>query len=698
MNQEVKKEVARGGQRANVRGARFQPRPSWYSQDWFLGLSLLLAVFLVYAQPVWHAGFLWDDDHHFSENPVIVGPLGLKEIWTTQAALICPLVLTTFWVEHALWGLAPLPYHLVNVFLHGACAVVLWRVLRSLQVPGAWLGAALWALHPVQVESAAYITELKNTQSGLFFLLTILFFVKGLRARADGVKSADVRYYALTLLFAALAITSKFATVVLPAVLALCAWWVEGRWHWRNLVRLAPIFLMSGIGIVVLMAPHPADMTVVDNAIGARTWPERLVTAGYVAWFYLGKLLWPQPLMFVYPLWNVSAAWYSLLPFVALAGALVFLWFKREVPACRAWFFALAYFLIVVSPFLGLIDEDFWTYSYVEDHLQYLASMGPLALVGAGMARLSSLLSPAKPWLQPALGAIVLAILGLLSWQRAWVFQSDEALWNDTLAKNPDCPMARTNLGTLFLDRHDVEAALVQFQQVLDIHPHHVAATLDLGMAYSQMGQADKAAEQFRKVLAIKPAYPLAHYNLGVVLLQTGQIDEAMAEFKKALSLRSDYAAASNDLAVAFLKKGQTDQAIAQFKRTLEINPRFPGAHYNLGIVLLKSGQPAPAIDQLHQDLEIDPTHAESYYQLAMISAQAGRLDEAVQQYEKALQIKPDYADAHYNLGVAYLQKGDGSAASTQFTDVLNLNPQDKDAQSNLAKAQAMTQLGVSRH
>ena len=147
-----------------------------------LGLILVLAVILIY-QPVWYAGYIWDDDAYVTANPCIVGPLGLKEIWTTSAADICPLTLTTFWVEHALWGLAPLPYHLVNVFMHGACAVLLWRVLRSLQVPGAWLGAALWALHPVQVESVAWITEMKNTQSGLFYLLSILFFVRWLKAK-----------------------------------------------------------------------------------------------------------------------------------------------------------------------------------------------------------------------------------------------------------------------------------------------------------------------------------------------------------------------------------------------------------------------------------------------------------------------------------------------------------------------------------
>jgi hypothetical protein len=209
-----------------------------------LGLILFLAIILAYS-PVWWAGYIWDDDLVVTTNPCIVGPLGLKEIWTTKAADICPLALTTFWVENKLWGLVPLPYHLVNVLLHGASAMVLWRVLLSLRIPGAWMGAALWALHPVQVESVAWITEMKNTESGVFFLLSIFFFVKDLRTGPAKQRSGWNWNDALTLLFAALAMACKSSTVILPVVLCLCAWWMEGRWQWRNLMKVGPIFFIS---------------------------------------------------------------------------------------------------------------------------------------------------------------------------------------------------------------------------------------------------------------------------------------------------------------------------------------------------------------------------------------------------------------------------------------------------------------------
>ncbi|HUB66458.1 MAG TPA: hypothetical protein VL981_03115 [Candidatus Methylacidiphilales bacterium] len=273
------------------------PLPEWLNRDWLWGMALVLAVILTYI-PVWWAGFVWDDEGFIVRNPCIVGPLGLKEIWTTSAADICPLTLTTVWVEHALWGLNPLPYHLVNVLLHAACAVLLWRVLLSLQVPGsgAWLGAALWALHPVQVESVAWITEIKNTQSGLFFLLSILFFVKWLRAKDSNSEgeTSNGWNYGLTLFFAALAMASKSSTVILPVILCLCVWWMEGKWQWRNLAGMAPIILMSiATGFVsvwtqkqrLLRALYPQE---------AQPWLERPVVAGDAVWFYLGKLIWPN--------------------------------------------------------------------------------------------------------------------------------------------------------------------------------------------------------------------------------------------------------------------------------------------------------------------------------------------------------------------------------------------------------------------
>ena len=216
----------------------------------------------------------------------------------------------------------------------------------------------------------------------------------------------------MTLLFAALAMASKSSTVILPVVLCLCAWWVEGRWHWRNLARVAPVFLMSVAASAVSIWTQGLQLATVADPQWARTWPERLVTAGDAVWFYLGKLLWPHPLITIYPRWQIDAGqWVSYLPLLAVIVVLFILWLKRESWS-RALVFCLRLFLAALLPVLGLVDNYIFRYSLVFDHFQYLAGMGPLALAGAGMVRFADFVIPKKPWLQSILCAGLLLILG----------------------------------------------------------------------------------------------------------------------------------------------------------------------------------------------------------------------------------------------------------------------------------------------
>ncbi len=562
-------------------GAGVQPLPSWFRRDWLWGLILVLAVMLAY-QPVWYAGFIWDDDDHLTANPCIVGPLGFKEIWTTKLADISPLTRSTFWLEHAIWGLAPLPYHLVNVLMHAACAVALWRVLRSLHVPGAWLGAALWALHPVQVESVAWITEMKNTESGLFFLVSILFFVRWVRTRGLDGRTGGGWNYALTLIFAALAMASKSSTVILPVVLCLCAWWVEGRWHWRNLARVAPILLMSTAAGAVSLWTQKLQLSANPDPQWVRTWPERLATAGDAVWFYLGKLVWPHPLIAVYPRWRIDASqWFSYLPLLAVVIVLVMLWLKRESWS-RPWFFIFAYFLAALLPVLGFADNYIFRYSLVFDHFQYLAAMGPLALAGAGMARFLDFALSGRPGLQSMLAAVALLILGLLSWQRTWAYESEETLWTDTLAKNPNCWIGHNNLGNVLVNKGQLDEAISQYQMALEINPSHIEARNDLGVALAQKGRLDEAMAQFQTALGLDPNHASSYYNLGIVLIQKGRVDEAIAQFQKGVDLAPNSADAHTDLGGALLQKGLVDEAIVQYQEALRLKPGDNNAQNNL--------------------------------------------------------------------------------------------------------------------
>jgi protein O-mannosyl-transferase len=554
---------------------------SWLAFDRFRGMILLLLVILAYA-PVWHAGFVWDDDAILTTNPCIVGPLGFKEIWTTSAADICPLTLSTFRVEHAIWGLNPLPYHLVNVALQGLNAVLLWRVLGSLRVHSAWMGAALWALHPIGVESVAWITEMKNTESGLFFLVTILLFVKWLRANKTGRMPGSERIYALSLLFAGLAIASKSSTVILPVVLCLCVWWIEGAWNWRSMVRVFPIFLIAICASALSIWTQGLQLATVQDAQWVQTFPQRLAAAGAAVWFYLGKLIWPDPLMSIYPRWQIDVGqWVVYLPLLAVIALPGIFWVKRE-PWSRACFFSFAYFATALLPVLGLIDNPIFRLSLVFDHFQYLASMGPLALAGTGLARVGDFFLPKKPRLQAVLCAGLLLILGTVSWRRTRVYESGDAFWTDELAKNSDCWLGHFDLGDAFLQKGQVDEAIGQFEKAVEINPRYFEAYNNLGVALGAKGQWDSAVAHYQKAMELNANFIEAHRNLGDALLQKGQWEAAVGQFEKVVELNPNLFEAHNNLGVALGQTWQLDEAIRQFREALRLKPGYPPARDNL--------------------------------------------------------------------------------------------------------------------
>ena len=318
------------------------------ARGFLLAVALVSGIGLVYSR-VRGAGFIWDDEQHLTQNPVIIGPLGFGDIWTSARAVYYPLVLTTFWVLHKFVGLNPLPYHLLNVAWHALSALLLWRVLVQLRVRGAWLGVAIWALHPVIVQSVAWITEMKNTQSAVFYLLAISLFLQ----------SRDVKYhrvlYLLSLVSFVAAITSKPSTVILPAVLALCLWWREGSFRWRDLRQLIPFLLIS----LIASAWTIWEQKFHAGATGpewAQTALQRILISADAIWFYLLKLIWPYPLIFIYPRWNVDPARpLAYVPLVALVVVAIFLFVARK-GLLRPVFFAFAYFVIALLPILDFFD------------------------------------------------------------------------------------------------------------------------------------------------------------------------------------------------------------------------------------------------------------------------------------------------------------------------------------------------------
>jgi len=558
------------------------PRLSAWSRAWLPGLLLAAAIFVAYMR-VWHAGFIWDDDDHLTRNPCIVGPLGFSAIWTTSKAVYYPLVLTSFWVQHSIWGLNPLPYHLVDVALHAACAILLWRVLLRLNVSGAWLGAAIWALHPVQVESAAWITEQKNTQSCFFYLLAILFFLRWLEAsRAPNASQASgfprSRNYGLALLCATLAILSKSSTVMLPVVLGLCWWWVDGRWRWRNALWLAPFLMVSAAASIWTIW----EQKYANHALGAewsQTWPQRAIVAGKDVWFYLWKLAWPHPLTFIYPVWDTDASRLSaFLPLLGVACALFLLWLARHGPL-RPVFFAAAYFVISLFPVLSFFNVYFFRYSFVGDHFQYLASIGPLALAGAGIAWGARLAGAEKGLVYPVASGALLIVLGMLTWLQCGVYYNLETLWRFTLADNPNAWIAHFNLGDILVRQGHLDEAVAEYREHLRLMPASEEGLGNLANVLLLQGHTDDAVAEYEKLLQIDPDSAEGHGDLSTALLREGRLDEAISHARQAVELArhtDDSGEGHNDammlrvLAAAYAKAGRYTEAIESAKMALQ--------------------------------------------------------------------------------------------------------------------------------
>jgi tetratricopeptide (TPR) repeat protein len=643
-------------------------------RDWLWGFLLIALVFIAYA-PVFGAGFVWDDESHLTKNPCIVGPLGLKGIWTSTQAVYYPLVLTTFWVLHKFVGLNPLPYHILNVLMHAGSAVLLWRLLRQLGVHGAWLGAALWALHPVMVQSVAWVTELKNTQSCLFYLLSIIFFLSWeAQARVTRVVRINTTLmFALSLTCFVLATLSKPSVVMLPVVLALCIWWRRGTVGWKDGIPLAPFLLVSAFASAWTIWEQKFHASAVGPE-WAQTWPERLIIAGRAIWFYLGKLVWPHPLIFIYPRWEIhSWQWMAYLPLLAATLGLIVLW-ALPGRAGRALFFAAAYYLVSLFPVLGFFSVYFFRYSFVSDHFQYLASMGPLALAGAAIATLVGRfcetpleLASDTDALQSSsddigvarrrlfLGSlgcsILLLSLAFLTWQQTTAYHDLITLYTRTLAKNPGCWMAHYNLGIALHDHGETDQAITHYRQAIELRPGYAEAHYNLGRLLAEKGEFNDAINHYEATLAINPADTEAHNNIGATLFQAGRVDDAIAHYQEALAVRPDYAEASCNLADALLSKGDMDGAITHYRTCVAVLPNHTDAQYNLASALLRKG----------------------------------RFDEAIIHYEKALELLPGNADAHVNLGSAFLAKGHIAEAIGQYKEALTLSPENVAAQSNLA-------------
>lgn len=485
-------------------------------------------------------GFLWDDDQYVVENETLTAPEGLKRIWLDPSASpqYYPLVFTSFRLERRLWGLDPAGYRAVNLALHLASALLLWSLLARLGAPWPWFAAALFVAHPVHVESVAWISERKNVLSGALTLGSAWAYLRMLDEEA-GPRRA-LLYGASGLMFLG-ALLSKTVACSLPAAILVALWWKRGRLKAADVVPLAPFFA-AGLCFALVTAGLERTHVGAAGADWDLSASHRVLIAGRALWFYLGKLIWPHPLAFIYPRWTVDPAqvWQWAFPAAAL-GLLAALRARRGALACALYFGG------TLVPALGFFDVYPMLFSFVADHFQYLASLGPLALAAAGLARLEAI----KPRAGRAAAGALLALLAGTTWARGRAYRDLEGLWNDTLAKYPGCWMCLSNLGGLCQKEGRRDEAIRYYERVLELRPRHFMVRNDLGALLFARGDLKGAEDQLREALAQKPDLASAHTNLGAVLYRQGRFAESVTELTSAVRLSPASADARDNLAAA---------------------------------------------------------------------------------------------------------------------------------------------------
>lgn len=660
-------------------------RPGLFQSDFLWGSLLFVALLIAYS-PALNGRLVWDDAGHVT-RPEIQSLHGLYRIWFEFGATqqYYPFLHSAFWIEHRFWGDAVLGYHLTNVVLHAISAFLIVAIMRRLSLPGGWLAAFVFALHPVSAESVAWISEQKNTLSTALYLASAFIYLDFDRSRRSG-------RYGLALLLYVMAMLAKSVTATLPVTLLIVLWWKRGKLSWKR--DVIPLLPWLGLGISAGAVTSWVERTYI-GATGAHfslTVLDRCLLAGRVLCFYFAKLLWPSGLMFIYPHWKIDsgAAWQYLFP-LAVAAAAVALWiYSKRSRAPLAAFLAFAAALV---PALGFVNVYPFVYSYVADHFQYQASIALIVSLSAAVAWALERYRPGLLRLAPA-GAGVLAVgLGFLTWQQSAVYRDGETLYRETIARNSQCWMCYLNLALLVgsTPGHSGEAIALT-KNAIAVEPGFAQAWVNLGEFYSDSGHAAEAMPDYRKAVAIAPEMESAHVALAYGIMATaGSTGEAVTEFRTAIRMTPADPKAYLGLGDALIDQpGREQEAIRNYRKAVELNPSSAESHYELGNALKQTPDAlSEEIAEYEKALSLNPNYPEAHVNLGSAFLRTpGGADKAIVQYREALRIKPDYAEAHYNLGTLLSDMPNRTQeAITEYEAALRYKPHYAQAHANLGIA-----------
>lgn len=650
---------------------------------------LIAATFAAYL-PAIQGGFIWDDDAHVT-RPDLRGTDGLWRIWFEVGATqqYYPLMHSAFWLQHRLWGDRTPGYHAVNISLHALNAVLVMMILRRLLSdrgarwadPAAMLAAAVFALHPVHVESVAWITELKNTLSGTFYLSAMLVYLSFDESRRTS-------HYALASALFIMGLLTKTVTATLPAAILVILWWKRGTLSWkRDAWPLLPWFVLGAAsGIFTAWVEH--------QIIGAKGQAfdlsiiERFLLAGRVTWFYLFKLLWPAELIFIYPRWTIDAAsweqWLYPLSMALLLGLLLVLAIRRRVRAPLA---AMLFFGGSLFPVLGFFNVYPFLFSFVADHFQYLPSLGIITLASCAIAAAASRVpSAAARWL---IVAAIPLVLGVLSCRQARMYADVVTLYETTIARNPACWMAHNNLGVQRRSRGEVDLAIAHYREALRLRPEYPEAHNNLGLALHATGRSADALASFDEALRLRPANPEVLGNRATSLAALGRFDESVASLKQAIAYDPGNAGLHFNLGVVLQSANRSADAAEAYRRALAIDPALPGAREQLDRAIAASQPAARSIESYLDLLRRRPDDAEAHFAVAVLLADANRLPEAIEHYEAAVRLRPGHVESRNNLGSLLMRTGRPADAVPHLHEAARLLPDHIGVRMNLASALA---------
>ncbi len=557
----------------------------------------LLVVTLLAYRPALSAGFIWNDRDYVTA-PELRSTGGLGRIWFEIGATeqYYPLLHSAFWVQHRLWGDDPRGYHALNILLHAANAALVFFLVRRLAIPGAALAAFVFALHPIYVESVAWISEQKNTLSLFLYLAAAWLYLE-----FDDTRRWRT-YLAAAVVFLA-ALLCKSVTAMLPPALLVLFWWRRGRLDLRrDVAPLAPWFVL-GAAMGLFSAWVEKKYIGAEGAEFALDAVQRMLLAGRIPWFYAGKLVWPAELIFIYPRWQVDAAaagqWLFPLATLALLAALWALRRRTRAPLAAALFFGGSLF-----PVLGFFNVYAFLFSFVADHWQYLPSLG---LVVLGCAGLTRLLEGGGPWWRNGIPVALVAGLAALSFHQSRMYADIRTFYAVTVARNPTAWMAHNNLGNLLREDGRLAEAIGHFQAALRVRPDLAKAHYNLANCLRDLKRPEEALPHYRRAIALDPKHVEAHNNLGRTLRETGRLTEALETGILAVRLDNELDDARNNLGMTLRELGRLPEAVAQFERAVRLNPRLVPARLNLALTLSLLGRNAEAGEHYREARQLDP-------------------------------------------------------------------------------------------